>query len=73
MKNRYKEVHFDKWCKCCKYEKNSESESPCDRCLEHPINEFSHKPVNYTKPNNKTKKKVQNGDSKRASRKKRVL
>lgn len=49
MKTKYKEVYFDVWCKRCKYEKQSESEEPCDKCLDRPLNVNSHRPVYYTK------------------------
>lgn len=47
MKDRYKEVFFDKYCKMCKYKKLKEHESPCDECLAEPTNLESHKPVRY--------------------------
>lgn len=47
MEESYKEVYFDQYCKNCKYEKLKEEEDPCCRCLEHPVNLYSHKPVMY--------------------------
>ena len=45
----YKMVEFDKWCKTCKFEKDSEDDenSPCWYCLEEPLNQFTDRPVNY--------------------------
>lgn len=47
MEYIYKEVHFDQYCKTCKYENTPESEDPCDECLMHGSNLYSHKPVNW--------------------------
>ena len=49
MKAKYKIVRFDIWCKKCKFEKLSESEEPCDECLEKGVNENSKKPVRFKK------------------------
>ena len=40
-----KEVYFNQYCQTCKHETKSESDIPCDNCLEEPSNEDSHKPV----------------------------
>lgn len=45
----YKEVYFDKYCTTCKHKSKKEAESPCDICLEAPINLESHKPVKWEK------------------------
>lgn len=47
MENRKRFVEFDQYCKTCRHEKLAESDSPCDECLEHPVNTESHKPVCY--------------------------
>lgn len=47
MDDRYKEVHFDEYCKKCKYADLKESDDPCAGCLENPVNLYSSKPVNY--------------------------
>lgn len=47
MDNIYKEVYFNQYCKTCEYKNLKESEEPCDECLSNPINEYSHKPINY--------------------------
>lgn len=44
-------VNFDKYCKTCQYEKLMETDSPCDKCLEHPVNTNSHKPICYEREN----------------------
>lgn len=45
--NDYQEVYFDQYCKTCKHEKCSNYESPCEKCLDNPVNLYSHKPINY--------------------------
>lgn len=45
--NAYKEVYFDQFCKTCKHCSKAESDSPCDDCLENPVNLYSHKPAKY--------------------------
>ena len=47
MEDSYKEVYFDQYCKICKHEKLKEEESPCDECLDNPVNEYTHKPVKW--------------------------
>ena len=47
MKEIYKEVYFNEYCKTCKYEKTKECEDPCDECLQYPMNVYSHKPINW--------------------------
>ena len=47
MEGLTKEVYFDQYCKTCKSSNVTEIEEPCAECLEHPVNEYSHKPVNY--------------------------
>ena len=42
-----KEVYFYQYCKSCKYFKIKETKEPCNECLDNPVNEYSHKPVNY--------------------------
>lgn len=42
-----KEVYFDFYCQRCAFKDVDESEDPCDRCLEYPSNQNSHKPVEY--------------------------
>lgn len=45
--HRLKMVWFNGYCQKCKYLNKKENEEPCDECLEHPINEDSHKPVKF--------------------------
>lgn len=40
-------VDFEKYCGACKHKKKKEHEQPCRECLEHPTNEYSHKPVRW--------------------------
>lgn len=47
MNNDEQFVEFDKYCKSCRYEKLEENESPCDECMEHPVNQNSCKPYCY--------------------------
>lgn len=43
----YKEVYFGEYCKTCKYEKVDEKDTPCNECLEEPVNDGSVKPVKW--------------------------
>lgn len=46
--NQYQEVYFHEYCKSCKhYEKDDMQKSPCDHCLDNPVNIQSHKPVDF--------------------------
>ena len=40
-------VEFDKYCDICKYKDVKGYEDPCNECLDNPVNEDSHRPVNY--------------------------
>lgn len=53
----YKEVWFDEYCEKCEYEKLTETESPCDECLQEPTNWNTHKPVKYKKRSNRMNEK----------------
>lgn len=44
---RDKFVDFDVYCPKCKHFIKDGCEMPCDECLEHPTNEYSHKPVYF--------------------------
>ena len=45
--NRDKEVFFYKYCHKCKHEDCREADEPCSTCLNNPVNDFSHKPINF--------------------------
>lgn len=47
MKMAQKIVKFHDWCLKCKYAEHLEDQPPCDDCLSWPVNEDSHKPVNF--------------------------
>ena len=47
MDEGYKEVYFNEYCKSCEFKNKKEDETPCDECLENPVNLHSHKPVKY--------------------------
>lgn len=47
-------VDFEKWCKSCIHNDESETNEPCNTCLDNPTNEDSRKPVNW-KENDKVK------------------
>lgn len=53
-----KEVYFDKYCKMCKHETDSEDDvnSPCFECLEQFTNQDSNKPVNFKEKSETDKK-----------------
>lgn len=48
----FKEVYYDQYCKTCRFEKIPEDDENCDYCLDHPVNEHSHKPVNWKPKDN---------------------
>ena len=54
--DEYKEVYFDEYCKTCKHEKCVGYETPCEECLDNPVNLYSHKPINYKEKEKETKK-----------------
>lgn len=47
MNDEYLEVYFDQYCKTCKYYELKENKDPCDECIAIPMNENSHKPINW--------------------------
>lgn len=47
MLDKNNEVLFGEYCKTCKYERYSETDSPCAECLAEPVNLYSHKPVKW--------------------------
>lgn len=47
MVSSEKEVYFHEYCRKCEHLEVDESEDPCDECLTNPVNEYSHKPVNF--------------------------
>lgn len=47
MEQELKIVHFNEYCHTCKHQSKDEDETPCDECLAHPVNTYSHKPVNW--------------------------
>lgn len=42
-----KEVYFSQYCSTCIYKDVNEQDDPCDECMDYPVNENSHKPINY--------------------------
>ena len=47
-----KEVDFAAYCQKCENKKLSESESPCDECLDTPARQDSHKPLYFKEATN---------------------
>lgn len=45
--NPDKIVDFHKYCAICKYFEKEEIDDPCFECLDNPVNEYSHRPVNF--------------------------
>ena len=43
------EVYFDQFCRECKHNDKKATDEPCFECLENPVNEGSHKPINFEK------------------------
>lgn len=48
-----KEVWFDKYCIDCKHYLLEEGAEPCNECLAHPMNEYSHKPIKFEEKESK--------------------
>lgn len=40
-------VEFVEYCNKCKFENLTEEDEPCDECLSNPVNEDSHKPIDF--------------------------
>lgn len=53
MEYKYKEVYFDNFCALCIHKDKDENETPCDDCLNEPVNEHSHTPVHFIRKENK--------------------
>lgn len=49
MQGDNKEVYFHKFCPGCKHEETPESDpnGPCYDCLDCPVNQDTHKPINW--------------------------
>lgn len=45
----YKEVYYNMYCNSCVHKAKKNEQSPCDECLDEPINYQSHKPIKYKK------------------------
>ena len=45
--NPDKIVDFHKYCAICKHFDKEETDDPCFECLDNPVNEYSHRPVNF--------------------------
>lgn len=54
--NDQKIVDF-KYCNSCKHSDTYEGDDPCNECLNHPTNTYSHRPVNYEEIENERIKK----------------
>lgn len=52
-KYNLKEVYFDNFCALCEHKDKKENESPCDDCLNEPVNENSHRPVFFVRKEKK--------------------
>ena len=53
MEGDNKEVFFDVYCPTCEHCEDEENDmnSPCWDCMEFPVNQDSHKPVNWKEKN----------------------
>jgi hypothetical protein len=47
MQTDTKFVAFDVYCPLCINSKLAETEDPCNECLTTPVNQNSHKPINF--------------------------
>ena len=46
--DKHKEVYFSQYCPTCRHKESTKMhEDPCNECLDHPTNLYSHKPVKY--------------------------
>lgn len=52
MEYSTKEVWFNLYCQTCQHNKKDATEDPCNHCLAYPVNENSHKPVDWKKDGN---------------------
>lgn len=50
-------VDFHEYCPTCKFHDTQAFEDPCNECLNSPVNEDSHKPINWKKAKEKKGKK----------------
>ena len=48
-RNDYKIVKFGTYCEGCKWRDEAEIDSPCEECLDNPVNLHTDKPVRYEK------------------------
>ena len=53
MEPKMKLVEFENYCKTCIHKYAPGIDEPCNTCLTNPVNENSHKPVNYIKGDDK--------------------
>ena len=53
--NTDKIVYFHDFCAQCEHYNKWETEDPCFKCLENPVNEFSHRPVYFKARDKKAK------------------
>lgn len=47
MERIEREVYFHEYCKTCKHKDLKEEDHPCYHCLDNPVNDYSHKPVDW--------------------------
>lgn len=40
-------VEYSEYCNKCEHEKLAENEEPCWTCLDHPVNEDTHRPTEF--------------------------
>ena len=40
-------VNFAEYCDKCKHYDLDGTEEPCNECLAYPVNQYTHKPVNF--------------------------
>lgn len=58
MEYQEKFVDFDEYCEACKNLECNVNEEPCDSCLAEPVNEYSHKPINFEEAREDLLKKI---------------
>lgn len=48
-----RKVSYWEYCNICKHADCPESEDPCFECLDHPLNYYTDRPVNYERRSDK--------------------
>lgn len=55
-------VEFDKYCNKCEYKDLENFKSPCNECLESPVNIYTTRPIKFKEQEKKEEKKEEKKD-----------